>query len=120
MQAEKEFFDHLAAGRFMLPRGPKGCFFPPRAAAPGSGASWEWVPASGRGKVYSVTVVQPKPPQPPYNVALVDLEEGGRMMSRVEGCAPEEVVIGMPVQARVVAGESGLAVVFVPREVGAA
>ena len=34
----------------------------------------------------------------PYNVSLVDLQEGGRLVTNVIGCAPEEVKIGMPVE----------------------
>ena len=37
-----------------------------------------------------------------YNVALVDLAEGPRLMSRVDGVPPEQVRIGMAVQARVI------------------
>jgi uncharacterized OB-fold protein len=51
-----------------------------------------------------------------YNVALIDLEEGVRMMSRVEGFAPDRVAIGMTVQSRIVDGESGKLVVFNPTE----
>lgn len=62
----------------------------------------EWVRASGRGKVYSYTVVRRAPEQfaaeTPYVVALVDLDEGVRMTTRVTGCPPEQVRIGMPVQ----------------------
>ena len=76
--------------------------FYPRVAEPVTGArDLEWVEASGRGTVHATTVVRAKPPQQPYNVALVDLEEGPRVMSRVEGIAPEAVRIGMKVQARI-------------------
>ena len=51
-----------------------------REIAIGNGSS-----ASGAGTVYSVTVVHPRPPDEPYNVVLVDLAEGPRMMSRVVG-----------------------------------
>ena len=34
----------------------------------------------------------------PYNVSLVDLDEGGRLVSNVVGCPPEEVKIGMKVE----------------------
>ncbi len=34
----------------------------------------------------------------PYVVALVELEEGPRMISNIVGCAPEEVEIGMPIE----------------------
>ena len=43
---------------------------------------------SGRGVVYATTAVYRRDGEP-YNVALVDLEEGFRMMSRVEGVPAE-------------------------------
>jgi len=76
--------------------------FYPRVAEPVTGArDLEWVEASGRGTVHATTVVRARPPQPPYNVALVDLDEGPRVMSRVEGISPDAVHIGMKVQARI-------------------
>ena len=74
----------------------------------------EWVPASGRGTVYSTTVIRQKPPTPNYNLALIDLAEGPRMMARVEGVAPEDVKIGMPVQAKVIRDGEQALVVFEP------
>lgn len=90
----------------MLPRelSSERCFFPPRVASPQRGEAWEWVEASGRGTVYSTSVVRPKPPEAAYNVVLIDLDEGPRLMSRVEGVAPEQVVIGMRVVARIERG----------------
>src|ERR1700730_10842297 len=77
-------------------------FFYPRVAEPVTGArDLEWVEASGRGTVHATTVVRPKPPLQPYNVVLVDLEEGPRVMSRVEGIPPDQVRIGMKVKARI-------------------
>lgn len=115
---ESDFQRFLAEGRFMLQRSRQtGTYvFYPRVAAPGTGATdLEWVEASGRGVVYSTTVVRQRPPTPNYNVALIDLEEGVRMMSRVEGIAPEEVRIGMSVQAKVVGDDPAAAVlVFEP------
>ncbi len=65
----------------------------------------DWVAPSGRGTVYSTTVVRRKPADGgDYNICLVDLAEGPRMMSRVSGLAPEQVKIGMPVSARVAEG----------------
>jgi hypothetical protein len=53
----------------------------------------------------------------PYNVALIDLDEGFRMMSRVEGMAPHEVCIGMRVQMKMTKGPDGKALpVFVKGE----
>lgn len=111
---DKQFFDFLREGRFMLQRAGNGRYvFYPRAVAPGDGGPLEWVEASGRGRVYSTTVVRKKPPEPSYNVALIDLAEGPRMMSRVEGVAAEDVTIGMEVAAQIVEGEEPY-IVFTP------
>jgi len=64
---------------------------------------WEPVEASGRGTVYSFTVNHyPQIPSFDYPlvVALVELEEGTRLVANVSGITPETVAIGMPVQAR--------------------
>ncbi len=62
---------------------------------------WDSVEASGRGVVYS-HVVMHHPPIPGYGfplaVALVELDEGTRIVSNVVGCAPEAVRIGMRVR----------------------
>lgn len=94
----------LAQGRFMLQKSVSdgGYIFPPRTMAPGTGADdLTWVEAAGTGSVYSVTVISPKPPLEPYNVVLVDLDEGPRVMSRIDGIAAQEVAIGMRVRARI-------------------
>jgi uncharacterized OB-fold protein len=117
MNPEQEYFEHVAAGRFMIQksRSTGGHVFYPRVAEPGTGATdLEWVAACGRGTVYSTTTIRQKPPAPDYNVALIDLEEGPRMLSRVDGVAPEAVRIGMAVTARVVHEGGESLVVFVP------
>lgn len=50
-----------------------------------------------------------------YNVAVVDLAEGPRLMSRVEEMLPGDVRIGMAVEARIKGTEKGPLVVFVPK-----
>jgi uncharacterized OB-fold protein len=113
---EPEYLTHLAAGRFMLLRGQTSgkTMHYPRVAEPGTGnTDLEWVKASGDGVVYSVTVISVKPPGENYNVALIDLAEGPRMMSRVIGIAPEAVEIGMNVKARII-DDGGPIVVFEP------
>jgi uncharacterized protein len=117
MNPEKEYFEHLSQGRFMIQksRSTGGHVFYPRVAQPRTGATdLEWVAASGRGTVYSTTVIRQKPPTPNYNLALIDLAEGPRMMSRVEGIAPEDVRIGMPVKAKIVHENEQALVVFEP------
>ena len=112
---EQHWRDALAEGRFLLQRDPaNGEFhFPPRLASP-SGGLLEWVEAAGVGTVYSTTTVRVRPPAEPYNVALIDLAEGARLMSRVEGIAAQDVTIGMPVQARIDQQDEGPVLVFHP------
>jgi uncharacterized OB-fold protein len=76
-----------------------------------------FVEPNGGGTVYSTTVVRRKPEfGGDINVALIDLDEGPRMMSRVEGLSPSDVRIGMRVKARVTrVGEKNL-IVFDPTE----
>lgn len=112
-----EFDAFLREGRFMIQRsrGTGEAVFYPRALAPGTGArDLEWVEASGRGVVYSTTVVRKRPPTPSYNVALIDLAEGPRLMSRVEGIDAEAVTIGMAVRARIIEEEGAPVLVFEP------
>jgi uncharacterized OB-fold protein len=112
---DAEFRAFLAQGQFMIQRSKSSGVhvFYPRAVMPGTGArDLEWVQACGRGVVYSTTVVRKKPPEPSYNVALIDLAEGPRMMSRVEGVDPAAVAIGMAVQARIVDQDGEPVVVF--------
>lgn len=59
--------------------------------------------ASGRGTVETFTVVHQAPypsfeDRIPYVIALVELEEGVRMMSNIVDCDPGEVEIGSPVK----------------------
>ncbi len=88
----------------------------PREVCPHCGAlAPALVPPGGRGTVAAVTTLQRKPEQGGnYHVCLVDLDEGVRLMSRVEGLAPEAVTIGLRVQARVLVQDGRGLVVFDP------
>ena len=66
---------------------------------PRVGEGLEWRVAGGAGTVYATTVLRRRDEEP-SNLALIDLDEGFRMMSRVEGVAPESVAIGMRVRVR--------------------
>lgn len=64
---------------------------------------WEWALSTGRGKVFSwTTVAQPMLPAfakaVPYSPAIIELDEGVRMVSWVVGVKPEELKLGMPVE----------------------
>ncbi len=65
---------------------------------------WELIDSSGKGTVYSYVVVH-KPPFPGYEypllVAIVELEEGTRIVSNLAGIEPEDVKIGMAVQVSI-------------------
>lgn len=75
----------------------------PRESCPHCGSSeLGWVAPAGFGKVYAVTTVRRKADVGgDYNISLVDLDEGVRLMSRVECVTPLELKIGQRVQVRV-------------------
>lgn len=89
--------------------------FYPRLVCPFSGSDrLEWRESAGRGTVYAVTCLYPKD-EPAYNVVLVDLDEGFRMMSRVltpEGVSGDSVKIGDRVRVRIVHKEGADSVPF--------
>ncbi|GAA1016443.1 hypothetical protein Aple_019930 [Acrocarpospora pleiomorpha] len=71
----------------------------------------EWRAATGRGVVYSATVVR-RPAGPyrdsgPYALAYVTLAEGPRLLTHVVGVPPAEVRIGMRVRAAIETGADG-------------
>jgi len=76
----------------------------PRPACPQCASfDYGWVRASGRGTLYTFTIVHgPTLPafqsRTPYNVAVVQLDEGPFMVSTIVGCRAEELRIGMPVE----------------------
>ena len=71
----------------------------------------------GLGTVHATTVVHPQQGDP-YNVCLVDMDEGFRLMSRVEDIKPSQVRIGMRVKFRVhtPGGDEDPYPVFTPAE----
>lgn len=94
--------------------------FYPRVVCPFTGSDrLEWRVSAGLGTVYATTVTYPREGVS-YNVALIDCDEGFRLMSRVEDTAPEAVKIGMRVKFRVhhPGGDDPPYPVFVPLEPG--
>lgn len=77
-------------------------FFPREVCPSCLGTSLEWRESTGRGTVYAFSV-QHRPANPfmadrvPYTVALVELDEGIRLMSNVIDVDPDQVEVGMPV-----------------------
>lgn len=78
--------------------------FYPRSVCPHClSDKFRWRPSSGRGRVYSFTIIHRAPTpafrdQVPYVLALIDLDEGVRMMSNVIDCDPGVVRIGLRVE----------------------
>ena len=79
-------------------------FFPPRNICPNCRrkSKIESFKFSGKGKVYSYTVVRAPPTgfeyQKPYLVAVIELVEGARLTSQVVDCTPDDIEIGMDVE----------------------
>ncbi|MEL6482614.1 MAG: OB-fold domain-containing protein, partial [Pseudomonadota bacterium] len=70
--------------------------------------------------VYATTCTRQRPEKGgDYNIALVDLDEGPRLMTRVEGVAADAVAIGMRVKARIAEVGGAPNVVFDVVEAGA-
>ena len=118
--ADKYYREQLEQGNFLIQRClscTQGIFYP-RMICPHCGSDQlEWFKPSGQGVVYSTTIVRRKPEHGgDYNVALIDLAEGPRMMSRVEGLSPDAVSIGMSVSALITEGEEGKMVIFTQAE----
>jgi uncharacterized OB-fold protein len=90
--------------------------FPPRPMCPSCGSmQWRDEPASGRGRVWSWVIAHP-PVLPafrdrvPYNVVVVELEEGVRMIGNAVECANEDLHEGMAVEVAWDDVEDGVAI----------
>ena len=111
-----EYREGVARGELLIPRcGHCGLLqFPPMAICLGCSTvnNWEMVPVSGRGTVWTwvefVKRYLADGPETPYNVAIVELEEGPRVLARILGA--DTFAIGDAVQA----GFEGLILAFRP------
>ena len=127
-----EYFAALAQGSLLTSRftESRSYHFLPRHLCPHCGAadSFAWERASGRGTVWSMCTFHKKYlsdfDDPPYLVAVIELEEGSRLVSTVVGVDREEVRVGMPVEATFEAESAEPRVSFTPihnpRAVGSA
>lgn len=114
------FTAHCRAGElaYQVDTATGQAVFYPRVIAPGTGTdTLEWRISAGLGTVHATTVVHTRGAAP-HNVALIDLDEGFRMMSRVEDIDPMAVRIGQRVRVRMHApgGDEPPYPVFVPLE----
>jgi uncharacterized protein len=97
------YLDHLGRGElaYQFSLEAQRAVFYPRVICPFTGSDrLEWRISGGLGTVHATTVVHPAKGEP-FNVALIDCDEGFRLMSRVEDIEPGKVIIGMRVRFRV-------------------
>jgi uncharacterized OB-fold protein len=103
--ASRHYWQSAADGQLVIQR----CItcgefqFYPRALCVSCAGETEWVDASGRGTLYTYTIIrQNRSPAfaalSPYAVGIVELEEGVRMMSNIVDCDVEQLSIGMALQ----------------------
>ncbi len=105
-QVTAPFWTAAREGRLLIQHCP-ACgvhqFYPQSSCRGCLSDNLEWVDAKGKGTIYSYTVVHRAPNRPfepdvPYTVALVDLDEGCRMLSNIVEVTPEAIRVGMPVE----------------------
>ena len=98
------FWDAAKKHELLMPRCSycNKFFWYPRAACPTClREGWEWTAVSGRARLHTFTTVyQAAHPafqdDVPYAFAVVQLEEGPRMMSNVVDCDVADVKVDMP------------------------
>ncbi|MFV2176649.1 Zn-ribbon domain-containing OB-fold protein [Actinomadura sp. LOL_016] len=104
-ELSRPFWEGTRRGELLIPRCAE-CgirFFVPEPVCPACmSARWSYEPSSGRGVVYAVTVVH-RAPGPgfdvPFALAVIDLDDGGTLLSHVVDVEPGEVAIGTRVRA---------------------
>lgn len=108
----EKFWEGMREHKLLLPAGPDGKpFWYPRAYTPGTMEPVQWTESKGLGEVYTYSIHYFGPSKaykgdPPHVVALIDLDEGVRMMTNIvkdeapdfPSIDPEEVSIGMRVK----------------------
>jgi uncharacterized OB-fold protein len=93
------FWDAAAEGRFIVPK-CTACgriHWYPRAICPFCFSDkTEWQPASGKGRIYSFSVMRRTPE--PYTIAYVTLEEGTTMLTNIVDCDFDALEVGQNVK----------------------
>lgn len=100
----RPYWDAAREGRLVFQRCAACAAIPPRPVAmcgACGGRDLPWVTSSGRGRLYSWTVVwRPQHPsfRTPYAPAVMAVEEGWWLMTSIIGCRPEELAEGMALE----------------------
>lgn len=118
LTVDEQFDAFLAQGEFRVQRcgSCEGYVFYPRILCPRCGSpDLTWVVHPGDGVVYSTTTIRRQPEKGgDYDLSLIDIGGGARMMSTVVGIAPTEVRIGLRVTAEIETDGDQPRVVFRP------
>ena len=102
----QQFYNHCKNGELRFQRCTKCGKWRhvPRAMCAACGSwEWEWAKSSGRGRVFTWTVVA-RALHPafqhdtPYAPVVIEMDEGVRLLSQVADCTPDQLEIGMPVE----------------------
>ena len=104
----KEFWANVNEGKLLLPRckDTEQFFWYPRKISPFTlSDNVEWVQASGKGVIYTFSVMRRAEPQ--YVIAYVRLDEGVTMMTNIVECDPDLLAIGQPVELLMQESENG-------------
>jgi uncharacterized OB-fold protein len=104
--AAQHFWDECAKGHYLLQQctNCETFRYPPGPICWNcAGDGVKWVESPGRGTIFTFTTISRAPsedfkPYLPYTVALVDLDEGPRVMGNVIDCAPEDIAIDARVE----------------------
>jgi uncharacterized OB-fold protein len=104
-EENRPFWEGCQQGKLLLQQCRK-ChhyqFYPRLYCMQCSSETLQWVEANGRGVIYSFTIIyQNKSPEfvheTPYNVAIVQLEEGPRLLSNIVDVDATELQVDLPV-----------------------
>jgi uncharacterized OB-fold protein len=103
----KAFWDGCAAGKLLIRRclSCRKAHWYPRSLCPFCFGDCEWVEASGKGRIYTFSVMERAAPQ--YAIGYVTLEEGPSMMTNFVDCEFAALRIGQDVKLKFVPSESG-------------
>jgi uncharacterized protein len=113
----REYWSALAEGRLLIQE-CRDCGhyqFYPRALCEHCGGQPAWREVSGRGTIYTFTVIRQNGVPAfrkdiPYVVAMIQLEEGVRLMGNVTGCPVDQIRVGMQVRPHVVRAEPDIGI----------
>jgi uncharacterized protein len=104
------YWDAAKAGELHVQRCDEcaHAYFPPRPFCPKCASrKVSWIKASGRARLYSYVIHHRPAPgfTPPYSIAVVELEEGPRLMTNIVECpqTPEALQLDMPLEVTFVA-----------------